>query len=69
MKLRALKSFAGKVSMYAGEEREITDEFIIRDLLRAGYAEAAAQEAEVVEKPAEKPEKTPEKPAKKKRKK
>lgn len=53
MKLRALTSFAGLVSMYAGEVRDVEDEAIVRDLLRAGYAEVAIQEAEIVEKPAE----------------
>lgn len=69
MKLKAIKSFAGKISMYAGEVREIKDEFIVRDLLRAGYAEIEAQEAEIVQKPVEKSagavEKTTEKPARK----
>lgn len=69
MKLKALKSFGGKISMYAGEVRDIVDEFIVKDLLRAGYVEPDAQEAEIVEKPVEKPAKSvenpPEKPAKK----
>ena len=50
MKLKALKSFAGKVSMYAGEVREIKDQAIVNDLLRAGYAEIEAQEAVVISK-------------------
>lgn len=65
MKLKALKSFGGKISMYAGEVKDIKDEYIIKDLLRAGYAEPYAQEAEIVEKPAKTVEKPPEKPAKK----
>ena len=64
MKLKALKSFGGKISMYAGEVREVVDDFIVKDLLRAGYAEPYAQEAEIVEKPAKPVEKSPEKPAK-----
>ncbi len=59
MKVKALKSFGGKVSMYAGEVRDIKDEFILKDLLRAGYIEPEAQEAIIVEKPVEKPKATP----------
>lgn len=65
MRFKALKSFGGKVSMYAGEVRELKDEAIIKDLLHAGYIEPEAQEAEIVEKPVEKPEITPVKSAKK----
>lgn len=36
---KALKSFAGKVSMYKGQVKEITDEEIVNDLLKAGYIE------------------------------
>ena len=61
MKLKAIKSFAGKISMCAGDVREVKDEFIARDLLRAGYAEIEAQEAKIVEKPVEKPKATPKK--------
>lgn len=39
MAYRALKSFSGLVSMRKGEEREIKDEAIVKDLLRAGYIE------------------------------
>ena len=55
MKVKALVSFAGAVSMYAGEIREI-DDTIARDLLHAGYVVEdkvdKAIEAEIVEKPA-----------------
>lgn len=62
MRLKALKGFAGKVSMYAGEVREVADEFIAKDLIRAGYAqEVKIQEAKIVEKPVEKPKATPKK--------
>lgn len=55
MRLKALVSFAGKVSMYAGEVREVVEEHIAKDLIRAGYAEEVkTHEAEVVEKPVEK---------------
>lgn len=55
MLVKALKSFAGAVSMGAGETRDIDDEAILRDLMDAGYVEAEkvanAKEAEIVEKP------------------
>ncbi len=51
MKVRAKTSFSGSVSMYAGEVREIADDFIRNDLIRAGYVEA---EAEAEEKPKKK---------------
>ena len=51
MKVKALVSFAGAVSMYAGEIREI-DDTIARDLLHAGYVVEdkvdKAVEAEIV---------------------
>lgn len=34
---RALKSFSGVISMAAGEERELKDQYVIDDLLKAGY--------------------------------
>lgn len=37
MKVKAIRSFAGKISMYAGEIREIVDEKIAKDLLAAGH--------------------------------
>lgn len=64
MLVKALTSFAGKVSMYEGEVREITDKAIVDDLLRAGYVEPEAQEAEIVEKPAKKTTKPVEKKSK-----
>lgn len=39
MKVIALKSFTGQISMYAGEEREIIDIALVRDLTQAGYIE------------------------------
>ena len=36
---KALKSFAGKVSMKKGEIKEINDKVIINDLLNAGLIE------------------------------
>lgn len=48
-KVKALVSFAGKVSMSAGKVGEIIDEAILADLLRAGYIEEI--ETEKVEAP------------------
>lgn len=43
MKVRALKSFSGVVSMYAGEIRDIKTRAVLDDLTGAGYIEPAAQ--------------------------
>lgn len=37
MKIKALTSFCGPVSMFAGEVREVADE-VARDLINAGHA-------------------------------
>lgn len=37
MKYKALTSFSGVISMCKDEERELTDDFLIKDLTRAGY--------------------------------
>lgn len=37
MKVKALVSFGGVVSMAIGEEREIQNEEVLKDLLNAGY--------------------------------
>jgi len=39
MKIKALVSFSGALSMYAGEEREYGDKAVLLDLLQAGYIE------------------------------
>ena len=39
MKVRALVSFSGVISMYQGEEREYDNKIILSDLLKAGYIE------------------------------
>ena len=41
---KALKSFAGKVSMRKGEVKEINDKEIVKDLLSAGYIEEVKPE-------------------------
>jgi len=39
MKIKALVSFSGALSMYAGEERECSNQAVLSDLLQAGYIE------------------------------
>ena len=39
MKVKALKSFTGAISMYAGEVRDIRTQIILDDLTAAGYIE------------------------------
>lgn len=41
MKVKALVSFAGQVTMAPGEVRDIKDKAVVKDLLRAGYVEEA----------------------------
>lgn len=43
MKVKALKSFSGAISMYAGEVRDIQTQAILDDLTKAGYIEPVAQ--------------------------
>lgn len=40
---KALVSFAGRVSMYKGQVKNLTDKDVIADLLRAGYIEEIDQ--------------------------
>ncbi|EXG84483.1 hypothetical protein K413DRAFT_1226 [Clostridium sp. ASBs410] len=47
MKVKALKTFSGAVSMYEGEVREIKDDYILNDLTRAGYIEPDAPKRNV----------------------
>ena len=37
MVYRALRSFSGVISMAAGEERELKDQYLIENLLKVGY--------------------------------
>lgn len=39
MKIKALVSFAGAFSMYAGEEREIEKNEVVLDLINCNYIE------------------------------
>lgn len=42
MKVKALKSFSGVISMYIGEVRDIQTQAILDDLTAAGYIEPVA---------------------------
>lgn len=44
MRIRALVSFSGALSMYKGQEIEFNDKEIIKDLLRAEYIEEVKPE-------------------------
>lgn len=46
MRVKAVRTFAGIISMGAGEVREILDEEIAKDLLRAGHVVEAKAEKE-----------------------
>ena len=40
MKVKALRSFSGAETMSRGQEKDISDEYVLADLLKAGYVEA-----------------------------
>lgn len=46
---KATKSFSGIVSMKKGEIKDLKDNFIIKDLLNAGYIEKVKEEVKKVE--------------------
>lgn len=48
MMYKATKSFSGLINMKKGDEREIKDEEIAKDLIRAGYVIALDDEKPVV---------------------
>ncbi len=52
MKVKALTSFAGPVTMFGGETRDITDEKVLNDLIKCGYVEAV-EDAKASPPPAE----------------
>lgn len=37
MRIRAVENFSGLISMSKGEERELDNELLLNDLLKAGY--------------------------------
>ena len=56
MQYKAIVSFSGKISMAMGQVREISDESLANDLLRAGYIiEAKPKEEKAENVKAEKP--------------
>lgn len=70
MRVKALKGFAGKVTMYAGEVKDIPDDAVARDLLAAGYVKKIEpEEAKIVVAPAKKSTDIPEKSSRKKKRK
>lgn len=48
-KIKALTSFSGIISMCVGETRNVDDDTVVADLLRAGYVEEIGNPAEAVE--------------------
>ena len=42
MKIRAIENFSGKIAMSIGDERELDNEVLLNDLLKAGYIEEIA---------------------------
>lgn len=42
MKVRAVTNFSGAISMSKGDERDITNDVLLKDLLQAGYVEEVA---------------------------
>lgn len=62
-KYKALVTFSGAESMAMGEVKELSDQFIIADLLRAGYIIPVEDEKKPVK---EKPAKAEKKAVKKK---
>lgn len=61
MEIRALCSFSGRITMAKGEIRDCDNEYVVNDLLRAGYVEAvedlppAKETGAIVEKETKKP--------------
>ena len=58
MEYRALKSFAGAVSMRRNEVKEIKDQEVVKQLLRGGLIEAVGGDKPKTEKSSDKPAKT-----------
>lgn len=69
MRVQALKSFAGAISMYEGEVREVTSLIELNDLLAAGYIKEIEPKKDIVQKPVETPKPTPKKRVEKRKKK
>lgn len=55
MLYKALKTFTGLEKMRRGEVKDLKDDYIIKDLLKAGYIEPAEDAPDEDDKPADKP--------------
>lgn len=53
MKVKAIKSFSGTISMFIGETREVEQTATIDELIRIGYLEAVRDSAKPVPEKAE----------------
>lgn len=62
MKIRALCSFSGRITMAEGDARECNNEYVVNDLLRAGYVEMVE-----IPSPAKNQEEKPKKATRKKK--
>lgn len=51
MKVRAKLSFSGLISMHTGQEREIDNEDILKDLIEAGYIEPVSLPVKIENEP------------------
>ena len=49
MKIRALCAFSGTISMAKGDVCECTDQYVIDDLLQAGYIEAVEAQPDAMD--------------------
>lgn len=67
MKIKALCSFCGRITMAEGETRECSNEYIINDLLKAGYVEAAKEPLPQEQTETHSPKKEPVKTTRKKK--
>ena len=64
-KVKAITSFAGIITMSAGQVGEIEDEAILKDLKSAGYVEVLDKEEQIIEDEQTSEEQTVEKDEKK----
>ncbi len=65
MKVKAKLSFSGLITMHTGQEREIENEDILKDLIEAGYVEPVSIPVTVEDDLQAKDDKVEEKPVKK----
>lgn len=50
MKIKALISFSGAISMQVGETRDISNQEIVKDLIEAGYVKTVGKVENIEEK-------------------